>query len=413
MKAAILVLILCMTFISSHVEAAQNFDSLHNKYMQISSDYRNADKELNAAWATLKSLCTKEEFKNELAEQRAWISRRYDSFTKFRKEYTEEYSMIYTARKRTNIIKSKIESYSLNSSHIPPFDSFEKKPQMSISGSIDIPNLIKEHKYKELENTVNHIDVNAKFKTDFNHVFGVFDTFANDRSENPLMCAIYYDDMRAIQILVKYGARITNPYETILPAAVYNSAGAFLYFYDKGLAKRCPDEILMYYVVEGGNFQLLKFLIEKGHKFNAKQKGLIHCAVRSGNIELLQFLIDNGADVNQQYNYEKDKVPFRSICGENPTPLDSCLEQYNALCTYTPSNEFNYDGAMLLLKNGANPFKTDTFFQIAQGSDLSLDMATIRDILLNTKNAKIPDEFDKFTYISYLVPGPFSIKKKR
>lgn len=275
----------------------------------------------------------------------------------------------------------------------------------------DIPEIIAQKNYSELEKIAQKTDINARFKTERIHVYGLFGTFEDNKTENPLMCATYFDDMVAIEILVKHGARISDPYETILPAALYSSAEAFLYYYNKGMAKKCSDETLMYYVVEGGNLDLLKFLIERGHKFDARQKGLIHCVVRSGNIEMLKFLIEHGADVNQQYNYYGDKVPFLSICGDDPTPLDSCFEEHVSLSSFVVPGEFNYEGALQLLANGANPYKTEGFYGMAQGGETRIPFDMLLTLLHHSKGFKISPDQDKFLYINLAMLRSIELKK--
>lgn len=275
----------------------------------------------------------------------------------------------------------------------------------------DIPEIIAQKNYSELEKIAQKTDINARFKTDKLHVYGLFGTFEDDETENPLMCATYFNDMMAIEILVKHGARISDPYETILPAALYSSTEAFLYYYDKGMAQKCSDNTLMYYVVEGGNLEILKFLIENGHKFDAKQKGLIHCAVRSGNIEMLKFLIEHGADVNQQYNYDRDKVPFLSICGDDPTPLDSCFEEHVSLSTFVVPVEFNYEGALLLLASGANPYKTEGFYGMAQGGETRLSFDMLLTLLHHSKGFRISPDQDKYLYINLAMLRSYELKK--
>ena len=57
-------------------DAAVFTEKMHLSYLQQSPAYRDADRQLNAAWKLLKSVSTPEQMKYELAEQRAWLKAR-------------------------------------------------------------------------------------------------------------------------------------------------------------------------------------------------------------------------------------------------------------------------------------------------------------------------------------------------
>ncbi len=66
-------LLTALLFVLSAGPACAYSEADHQYFLKTCPEYQEADRELNAAWKKLKSVCGKEEYAAQLAEQRAWL----------------------------------------------------------------------------------------------------------------------------------------------------------------------------------------------------------------------------------------------------------------------------------------------------------------------------------------------------
>lgn len=89
-----------------------NFEARHEAWMVALPAYKKADADLNAAWKTLRGHCSKEEFKQELAEQRNWLKNRPSILERLKQTgMTPEEAAIKMLMDRIALLDNKICRY--------------------------------------------------------------------------------------------------------------------------------------------------------------------------------------------------------------------------------------------------------------------------------------------------------------
>jgi ankyrin repeat protein len=137
-------------------------------------------------------------------------------------------------------------------------------------------------------------------------------TLINSRStlnESPLGAASHVGNRAMAEYLLSEGAEMELPAAAMLGMddevrrqvdanpALANAAGAH------GIP-------ILFHTVIGGNFELAKYLAERGADTGPAQAGaLLHAAIHAGNVEMASWVIDLGADLNS-LDYEQ-KTPVQ------------------------------------------------------------------------------------------------------
>ena len=116
------------------------------------------------------------------------------------------------------------------------------------------------------------------------------------------------------ELLIKHGAdsnRANHPYsKTLLDLAIcggYRSIVELLVINGADVNRVTDVETPLHQAVEGGNLEIVKFLLSKGAQIDAINSIFegdtpLHQAVISGNTEMTILLLENGANPHQKNN---------------------------------------------------------------------------------------------------------------
>ena len=83
----------------------------------------------------------------------------------------------------------------------------------------------------------------------------------------------------------------------------YNNTTLVYYFLDKNetfnIINKNALNLVLIYSSEYGNFELVKFAIEKGADVNSGRSYSLRYAILNNHLEIAKYLIENGADIEQ------------------------------------------------------------------------------------------------------------------
>lgn len=181
--------------------------------------------------------------------------------------------------------------------------------------------------------------------------------FFQARSDQDVKISLSEDEIQIAHILLDRGIDILSKLENFSPlitACYFNIDDLIIRFIEKGAKVNAYSGYSLYLLIENGNLNMARYLIDNGASINLNYYKLFNAAIKSQKIESIDFLISYGLDISaSEDDYLRTAFIFLT---HEIRELDGCLHNsFPALEMFFYILEKGTNPNYWILKEGLHP----------------------------------------------------------